>query len=71
MSVSAPEPVLLPLVDTAMIWLFKLVVDQVLVPQDFGPFVWIAAAYIGLTALAVRRGGRFGRGKKLVGPITP
>jgi ATP-binding cassette subfamily B protein len=35
-----------------MIWMFKVVVDQVLVPQDFGPFVWIAAAYIGLTALA-------------------
>ena len=35
-----------------MIWMFKVVVDQVLVPQDFGPFVWIAGAYIGLTALA-------------------
>ena len=43
---------LVPLVDTAMIWMFKVVVDQVLVPQDFGPFVWIAAAYIGLTLLA-------------------
>jgi ATP-binding cassette, subfamily B, bacterial len=44
--------VLLPLVDTAMIWMFKVVVDQVLVPHDFGPFVWIAAAYIGLTLAA-------------------
>jgi ABC-type multidrug transport system fused ATPase/permease subunit len=43
---------LVPLVDTAMIWMFKVVVDQVLVPQDFGPFVWIAAAYVGLTLLA-------------------
>ncbi|HSD23344.1 MAG TPA: ABC transporter ATP-binding protein [Solirubrobacterales bacterium] len=43
---------LIPLVDTAMIWMFKVVVDQVLVPQDFRPFIWIAAAYIGLTLLA-------------------
>ena len=35
-----------------MIWMFKVVVDEVLVPQDFGPFVWIAGAYIGLTILA-------------------
>ncbi|HET9121106.1 MAG TPA: ABC transporter ATP-binding protein [Solirubrobacterales bacterium] len=41
-----------PLIDTAMIWMFKVVVDQVLVPQDFGPFVWIAGAYVGLTLLA-------------------
>jgi ATP-binding cassette, subfamily B, bacterial len=43
---------LVPLIDTVMIWMFKIVVDQVLVPQDFGPFLWIAAAYLGLTALA-------------------
>ena len=43
---------LVPLIDTAMIWMFKVVVDEVLVPQDFGPFVWIAGAYIGLTILA-------------------
>jgi ATP-binding cassette subfamily B protein len=43
---------LVPLVDTAMIWMFKVVVDQVLVPQDFGPFLWIAAAYVGLTVVA-------------------
>jgi hypothetical protein len=28
-----------PAVDTAMIWMFKLVVDEVLVPQTFGPLV--------------------------------
>jgi ATP-binding cassette, subfamily B, bacterial len=44
--------VLVPLVDTAMIWMFKVVVDQVLVPQDFSPFLWIAGAYVGLTILA-------------------
>ena len=43
---------LVPLVDTAMIWMFKVVVDQVLVPQDFGPFIWIAGAYVGLTLIA-------------------
>ncbi len=43
---------LVPLIDTAMIWMFKIVIDQVLVPQDFGPFAWIAAAYLGLTVLA-------------------
>ena len=43
---------LVPLIDTAMIWMFKVVVDEVLVPQDFGPFVWIARAYVGLTILA-------------------
>jgi ABC-type multidrug transport system fused ATPase/permease subunit len=41
-----------PAVDTAMIWMFKLVVDEVLVPQTFGPLVWIALAYLGLTVLA-------------------
>jgi ABC-type multidrug transport system fused ATPase/permease subunit len=41
-----------PAVDTAMIWMFKLVVDEVLVPQTFGPLIWIALAYLGLTVLA-------------------
>jgi ABC-type multidrug transport system fused ATPase/permease subunit len=40
------------LVATAEIWLFKLVVDQVLVPGDLGPITWIVAAYVGLTILA-------------------
>jgi hypothetical protein len=31
-----------PLIETATIWMFKLVVDDVLVPRDFGPFWWIA-----------------------------
>jgi ATP-binding cassette subfamily B protein len=52
LAVSLMVIVLVPLVDAAMIWMFKLVVDQVLVPHDFGPFVWIAAAYLGLTLLA-------------------
>ncbi len=44
--------VITPLIETATIWMFKVVVDQVLVPHDFGPFIWIAGAYLGLTALA-------------------
>jgi len=43
--------VLTPLVEAALIWMFKLVVDRVLVPKDFGPFWWIALAYLGLNLL--------------------
>src|SRR5262249_16949799 len=42
---------LVPAIDTATIWMFKIVVDEVFVPRDFGPFLWIAAAYVGLTLL--------------------
>lgn len=52
LGVSAIFIVLLPLIDTAIIWMFKVVVDEVLVPRDFGPFVWIALGYLGLTVLA-------------------
>ncbi|MDQ1686899.1 MAG: ATP-binding cassette, subfamily bacterial, partial [Frankiaceae bacterium] len=44
--------VLGPAIDTAMIWMFKIVVDEVLVPRDFDPFWWVALAYVGLTVLA-------------------
>ncbi|MFE7242147.1 ABC transporter ATP-binding protein [Streptomyces sp. NPDC057580] len=37
-----------PVVDAAEIWLFKIVVDDVLVPRDLRPFLWIALAYTGL-----------------------
>ncbi|WP_078988813.1 ABC transporter ATP-binding protein [Streptomyces sp. WM6372] len=37
-----------PLIDAAEIWLFKVVVDEVLVPRDLRPFLWIALAYLGL-----------------------
>lgn len=43
--------VLMPAIETLTIWLFKVVVDEVLVPRDFGPFAWIALAYVGLTLL--------------------
>jgi ABC-type multidrug transport system fused ATPase/permease subunit len=41
-----------PAIDTAMIWMFKIVVDEVLVPRNFDPFWWIALAYVSLTLLA-------------------
>ncbi|WP_244217289.1 ABC transporter ATP-binding protein [Streptomyces carpinensis] len=37
-----------PLVDAAELWLFKIMVDQVLVPRDLSPFLWIAPTYVGL-----------------------
>ncbi len=43
--------VLAPASDTANIWLFKILVDDVLVPHQFGPFLWLAVAYVGLTLL--------------------
>jgi ABC-type multidrug transport system fused ATPase/permease subunit len=44
--------VLVPLLTAAQIWMFKLIIDEVLVPRDFGPFPWIAAAYIAITLVA-------------------
>ena len=38
-----------PAVAAASVLVFKYLVDHVLVPHDFGPFPWIAAAYVGLT----------------------
>ena len=38
-------------VETAEIYLFKLVVDDVLVPGELGPLLWIGAACVGLLAL--------------------
>ena len=40
-----------PAIATVEIWLFKLLVDEVLVPGDLGPLPWLAAAYVGLTLL--------------------
>jgi ATP-binding cassette, subfamily B, bacterial len=36
-------------IETAEIWMFKLVVDEVLVPGDLDPLVWIVALYVGFT----------------------
>ncbi|MFF4352866.1 ABC transporter ATP-binding protein [Streptomyces sp. NPDC001530] len=37
-----------PVLDGAEIWIFKIVVDDVLVPRDLSPFLWIALAYLGI-----------------------
>ncbi|WP_369264026.1 ABC transporter ATP-binding protein [Streptomyces sp. R35] len=37
-----------PVLDGAEVWIFKIVVDDVLVPRDLSPFPWIALAYLGL-----------------------
>jgi ATP-binding cassette subfamily B protein len=39
---------LIPVVEAAEIWMFKLVVDEVLVPRDLGPFAAIALATLGI-----------------------
>lgn len=41
---------LIPLVEAAEIWMFKLVVDDVLVPRDLGPLGMIAAATVAIVA---------------------
>jgi ATP-binding cassette subfamily B protein len=40
-----------PLLEAAEIWMYKLLVDDVLTPQNFRAFWWVAGAYIGLTIL--------------------
>ena len=48
--------VLIPAIETAEIWMFKLVVDEVLVPGDLGPLGWIALTYVGLLLLGAIAG---------------
>lgn len=43
--------VLGPALDAAAIWLFKILVDDVLTPRDFHAFPPVAAAYTGITVL--------------------
>jgi len=38
-----------PLLDSAAIWLFKILVDDILTPRDFQAFFPLAAAYTGIT----------------------
>jgi ATP-binding cassette subfamily B protein len=40
-----------PALQAIEIYLYKILVDDVLVPRDFDPFIWLAAAYIGLNVL--------------------
>lgn len=41
-----------PALETAGIWMYKVLVDEVLVPKEFGLLVWVAVAYLGITVLA-------------------
>lgn len=43
--------VIIPAIEAVEIYLFKLVVDDVLVPRDLDPLLLIVAAYVGLTLL--------------------
>jgi ABC-type multidrug transport system fused ATPase/permease subunit len=38
-------------IETAEIWMFKLVVDEVLVPGELEPLLWIVALYVSFTIL--------------------
>src|SRR5919199_2611052 len=40
-----------PALDTATIWLYKVLVDQVLTQRDFHLFIWVALVYVDLTLL--------------------
>nr|WP_234438336.1 ABC transporter ATP-binding protein [Streptomyces sp. NRRL S-340] len=41
-----------PFVDAGELWLFKLLVDDVLVPRNLAPFLWIAPACLGLVVVS-------------------
>ena len=43
--------ILLPAVQAAEIWMFKVVVDEVIVPGDLGALRWIAAVVLALTLI--------------------
>jgi ATP-binding cassette subfamily B protein len=43
---------LLPAIEAVEIYLFKVVVDDVLVPRNLDPFVWIALTYVGLNLVS-------------------
>ena len=38
-----------PAIDAATIWMYKVLVDEVLIPQNFGLLVWVVLAYVGLS----------------------
>ncbi|MFR9802746.1 ABC transporter ATP-binding protein [Pseudonocardia sp. RS010] len=51
LSLSLVFVLLSPLLEAAEIWMYKILVDDVLTPQNFSAFWWVAAAYAGLTLL--------------------
>lgn len=40
-----------PLLEAARLYLLKVLVDEVLVPKELDPFIWVASAILGLTVL--------------------
>src|SRR3954453_24265607 len=36
-------------IETAAVWLFKVLVDEVLVPRDLHALVWVGALFVGVT----------------------
>jgi ATP-binding cassette subfamily B protein len=38
-----------PAIEAATIWMYKILVDEVLVPQNFELLLWVVLAYVGLT----------------------
>jgi ABC-type multidrug transport system fused ATPase/permease subunit len=42
---------LVPLIEAARLYMLKVMIDEVLVPTDLGPFPWVAALILGLTLL--------------------
>ena len=38
-----------PAIEAATIWMYKILVDEVLVPQNFGLLFWVVLAYAGLS----------------------
>ena len=42
---------LTPAIEAASIWMYKVLVDDVLIPKDFGVLGWVILAYLGLTIL--------------------
>jgi len=40
-----------PALEAAGIWLFQFLVDEVLVPRDFEPLLWLTLAYLGIAVL--------------------
>src|SRR4051794_894930 len=41
--------IVVPVFEAGEIWLFKVVIDDVLVPRDLGPLLWIALGYLAIT----------------------
>src|SRR5918999_1711742 len=41
-----------PAIEAATIWMYKVLVDDVLVPREFGLLIWVVLAYVGLTLAA-------------------